>query len=172
MDSPKPIEDYKRIIFNEATHCLNLLPAPKHLMLDDLVSEAAVVYLKVIKRYDSSRKVQFITYFLTALKRRYIDISRAAYYRRFRDVPENYDQASPCNDPFDNVDISKVSKDARRIWNQLMDSKSTYRQTISKRDFKVKELRLLLFKTVGINKYYGRRALSELSIVLTDFNIF
>ena len=54
------IDDYKDLIWKQANYCFKRLPVPKPMDVEDLESEGALVFCKMLKRWDPSRAT-FIT---------------------------------------------------------------------------------------------------------------
>ncbi len=168
------LEKYEKLIFKEAHYCFKRLPIPRQVFFEDLVSEATLVYYKAMDSFDTDKyDNKFITFFTVVLRNFFKKEVTKAYKRKFITISEDYDVVDkPRKNTFRKVNTSTLSPAAKRIWNQIMESDSEYRQELLNRKGSLNCPRLsLLFKSAKIKNSCGPRVLAELRLVLTTFNV-
>ena len=100
--TPPPIEQFEKLIQQQANYCQSKLPKGAGIDRCDLLGEAALVYCKALEKWDSDRGVKFITYFHLALRNHYILILRKAYKQILWQALEENDPNSKLHQLEDN----------------------------------------------------------------------
>lgn len=125
------IETFHNMIHKLAYGCWRRLPSPKPMEFEDLISEANLVYVKIVPKYDPDR-ANFITFFQWAVRNHYAHLVKSAWNNQvghLEDTEAGMNRTCPKQDNSLSVNelfVESPSVDAQAVVDLLLEPSSDY----------------------------------------------